>query len=1123
MRSLWLHFERVAWCYFVGLCALVLLASHAWSGNHWSEGLSSRQRFVAFPHVDAGYRAIAQKRFDVAIKEFERALQLSPNNPILVEHLAEAHAASGDLDKAIAVIDSQLEKVPGNTYLTAAKQNYERQAQNVVFQEAQSLRNRPAQLREYVRTHEPVIMSAFAEDTWLGLLAAASTLSDDLLEDYQPQFPQNVAVKRNLLLFMLLREGGYAQADALIDQWPNSELRDARAIDGLSYELLTRGNPDQSLRLLIKAYPFDGATAAQRGQLMTRMVIADSRSRNKQLMANFLDQQKASISSSLQERDWLTLASATFGQSLSAFVNYVVRYPSNESLLEAEIQSRIEAGAPLPSGVSWERVMSQVGPSSEALMDTLTFRLVENGSYSSAWALLIERYPFADQPAAQREKLLERMALIAGKEPSLITASERKRLSTPLDTAELRRLQASIVDQADFKLVEDGAYASAWALLVERYPFDDQPLAQRELLLGRMALIASKEPSLITPAERKRLSTPLETAELRRLQASILDQAEFRLLEEGAYSSAWALLIERYPFDDQPLAQRELLLGRMALIAQREPSLITQSALKRLSIPLDSVALRRLQASILERSGDCVGLRQVLGDMSAAYTWIEWVLLGDCYQKQQRSGLAQYAFERALQLNPTPANQRAVAYAAYQNKDNERAVKAWRAVLQAGDLSPTDWFAATITALAAGDIDLARQWLQGYEAAQGEANAGYWALKARILSVDDLPGAIDAMRRSVEMEPVVGHYVEMAQWQDKLGDLQGSIATLERAVALQPKDGVAQADLGFRYFRADEMRAARGAMQAALKLRPNDVAVTEQLAYIDQRLGENTESKRYIKLSVDHLLRYPSDELTAQEQDRLFSLRRMHEDLSRRWTLSLDALVGNSPAASVQSPVPGQNFKSYSQIEFDYRLGDPAINNGKTLSAYARVFGGSGAQNSALPIYAPVLGVGLRWKPFSEQVIYFAVEQQVPLDRGTSAPANTMLRVSGSFFNTGEYSDDWHPVGPGWFTQNLYLDGAYYLRNQAYALTADYRFGYHHKVAQGQTIQPYVRALTNKVSNETTPDIRVGAGVRWNIWANQSRYSAYSTRYYLGLEVQGAIKTYQSDRVSVFITLGARW
>jgi adsorption protein A len=234
-------------------------------------------------------------------------------------------------------------------------------------------------------------------------------------------------------------------------------------------------------------------------------------------------------------------------------------------------------------------------------------------------------------------------------------------------------------------------------------------------------------------------------------------------------------------------------------------------------------------------------------------------------------------------------------------------------------------------------------------------------------------------------------------------------------------------------------------------------------------------------------------------------------------------MSSTSPAASVQSPVPGQDFKSYSQIEFDYRLGDPAVNDGKTFSVYGRVFGGSGPNNAALPVYAPMLGMGLRWKPFSDHVIYFAAEKQIPLDQGTSASANTMLRVSASFLNTGSYSDDWHPTGSGWFSQNLYLDSAYYLSTQAYALTADYRFGYHHKLQQGQTIEPYTRLIATKISGETSPDVRIGVGVRWNIWANQSRYSAYANKYYAGLELQGAIKTYQNDRLAALLTMGVRW
>jgi adsorption protein A len=75
---------------------------------------------------------------------------------------------------------------------------------------------------------------------------------------------------------------------------------------------------------------------------------------------------------------------------------------------------------------------------------------------------------------------------------------------------------------------------------------------------------------------------------------------------------------------------------------------------------------------------------------------------------------------------------------------------------------------------------------------------------------------------------------------------------------------------------------------------------------------------------------------------------------------------------------------------------------------------------------------------------------------------------------------------------------------------------------QAQTIEPYTRLLATKISSEISPDVRVGLGVRWNIWANQSRYSAYASKYYVGLELQGAIKTYQNDRFAALLTMGVR-
>lgn len=946
---------------------LVPLAS--WSQEDWSQGLSARQRFTVFPHVDAGFRALNQKRFDTAIKEFERANTLAPNSPILIGYLAETLAASGDPAKAISLIDAQLVRTPDVPVLLQKKHVYAQRITNSILKKAEALKNNPNQLRRYLTSNRPEIESAYAESVWLNLLAQASTPQDNLLNAYQPKYSDNNRLKQRLSLMMLTKSGAQNQANQLIDQWTPADLAQTAHVDGISYELLTQGHPEQALRVLMKAYPFEGYPAVERHQLVTRMLIANGRSSDKALMQNFLKDQKRHLASSAQEREWLTLVSATVGQSLTPFTDYTLRYRDNASILEAEVQRRLEAGAPLPKGTDWEETVAQLGQAGDPLLDALTYRLVESGANAAAWHLLMTRYPFNGMSPSLREKLVLRMDLIATRLPSLLDVSEQARLSAPLDSSRLRGMQAAMLKQV----------------------------------------------------------------------------------------------------------------------------------------------------------GDCTGVRKVLGDLSEQYTAADWMMLGECYQSQHRSGLAQYAFEEAVRRHPTPEAERALAYSAYQNKNNALATEAWKVAIKTGPMTSENWLAATVTALAADEKELAAQWIAQYEQAQGQKTAEYWAIKARVLSTEHLPEAIKAMQTSLKLTPIETNFVVLAGWQREVGDTSGAMDSLKAAIALQPEDGSARADLGFLEYSQGDLPAAQTQMEAALKLRPEDMRVTEQLAYIDQRLGDNNQAKHYIEASVDHLLRYPTSEQTPARSESLYALRRMHEDLSRRWTLSIDGMSSTSPAASVQSPVPGQAFKSYSQIELDYRLGEPAIKDGKTISVYGRVFGGSGPQNSALPVYAPMLGVGLRWKPFSEYVFYLAVEKQVPLDHGTSAPANTMLRASASFLNSGVYSDDWHPAGAGWFSQNLYLDSAYYLSTQTYALTADYRFGYHHKLKEGQTLEPYSRFLATKISGEDSPDIRVGLGVRWNIWANQSRYSAYANKYYVGLEVQGAIKTYQNDRVAALLTMGVRW
>jgi adsorption protein A len=166
---------------------------------------------------------------------------------------------------------------------------------------------------------------------------------------------------------------------------------------------------------------------------------------------------------------------------------------------------------------------------------------------------------------------------------------------------------------------------------------------------------------------------------------------------------------------------------------------------------------------------------------------------------------------------------------------------------------------------------------------------------------------------------------------------------------------------------------------------------------------------------------------------------------------------------------------------------------------------------------------GLRWKPIGSQNINLAVEEQTPLDHVAGNQTQAMLRASASFLNSGNYSDDWHPTGPGWIAQNLYLDAAHYMTSGLTSLTSDYRISYHDKIEIGQTIEPYTHLQLNTLNNQVNHDLRAGLGVRWNCWSGNTQYNAYPSKVYIGLEAQHAFTTYLNEKNVIFLSLGGRW
>ncbi|ONG17866.1 phage receptor [Escherichia coli] len=411
------------------------------------------------------------------------------------------------------------------------------------------------------------------------------------------------------------------------------------------------------------------------------------------------------------------------------------------------------------------------------------------------------------------------------------------------------------------------------------------------------------------------------------------------------------------------------------------------------------------------------------------------------------------------------------------------------------------------------------------------------ALYAWLQAQRYIPGqpelALNDLTRSINIAPSANAYVARATIYRQRHNVPAAVSDLRAALELEPNNSNTQAALGYALWDSGDIAQSREMLEQAHKGLPDDPALIRQLAYVNQRLDDMPATQHYARLVIDDIdnqaLITP---LTPEQNQQRFNFRRLHEEVGRRWTFSFDSSIGLRSGAmstannNVGGAAPGKSYRSYGQLEAEYRIGRNMLLEGDLLSVYSRVFADTGENGVMMPVKNPMSGTGLRWKPLRDQIFFLAVEQQLPLN-GQNGASDTMLRASASFFNGGKYSDEWHPNGSGWFAQNLYLDAAQYVRQDIQAWTADYRVSWHQKVANGQTIEPYAHVQDNGYRDKGTQGAQLGGvGVRWNIWTGETHYDAWPHKVSLGVEYQHtfkAINQRNGERNNAFLTIGVHW
>lgn len=1063
----------------------MLLACPAPAGAESPAGddLSAYQRFVIHPRLARGIEAQRHGDHGGALAQFERARQLAPASVVTALYLAYALRQAGDRPAARRVLEEQLRLTP----------------------------------------RHPKLMAALADDApWLP----------------PPLSPQEQAA---------LARAEQQQELAVLDLQRRQEVED-RIAD--LRRRIAAGQVDEADALMAKLAVLDPVLRtgldrdlAQRAIHLQHWSVA---------RAAFDRIDEAGLLSASDARQWLQvcLAGGDTGAARSLLGKPLLQGTTPLLMVARVMQARGETAAlqtlvvgrwprfeQADEEAEWLRFRAAGLPNEPQVTASLPLRFASNRPLRATLVLpaLMAQGRFddagrmlAELPADQGR--LERFALASARDDRI----EVERVGGAL--VRDRPDDLALLDRVSYQLVRLAAAGPAVDLLVAAWPFG--------------AHLASSPPSgRPAPSASGTLAAKSAAAAAARPDTAVI-----------------ASIVA-----DPALRLR--LIDRLVELVDKAPALVPIPARAPLAVPLADALLRERQALMFSAWQDCAAIRRLLGDFAGAYRAPSWVRLARCY-REAAPGLAQYALAEALAREPTAPHRLALAYQAYEVED-------YRAASEA--LKPLD--ARVLDAdqlLAAGDDASLERWLARYEQAGDDANDDrYWWWRARLAEPGRPDRALEAIGRAIAIRPAVDYYQLQARLLERRGDAAGARDALERALALKPDDPTLLTALALAHADAGDPVAAAAVLARVATRQPDNPAIDRQLTWFYLRAGDLSAARAQARRVIDELDRdlatvtasasitvgttvnatagasgtatttagarnidgatvsdsgggftrvatWPDDSTLAQaRRDDAHAFRRLHETLGRRWTFAADAWVGNQLSYSGRSGEPGTAYRGYSQAELDYRLLGQAGSGDAALSLFSRVFASSGAGDSAWPLHRPTLGVGLRWKPLVDRVLYLAIEPQLPLGDRDGRRSDLLLRASASLFGDGPFGDDWHPRGRGWFARNLYLDLARYVRDQRWAFTADLRGSYHWKLAEARTLEPYAHLQYSGIRGDDIvrfdKDLRAGLGLRLNQWQGASRYDAWPTRLSAGIEIQHAFRSFLPERNVVLFMLRGRW
>ena len=624
------------------------------------------------------------------------------------------------------------------------------------------------------------------------------------------------------------------------------------------------------------------------------------------------------------------------------------------------------------------------------------------------------------------------------------------------------------------------------------------PLLQKRLLLARQTLSAPPQPN---PAR----GTPPAAAVAARFSPSAdLDQRSYQPIVAGQPAQALALLEQRLGRTSGPIG--EPLASRLVnLYGQVRPP--SSALLARLAPRLAPELRGRLYTQLVDRD-QCQRLPALAanpGPTSAS----EWLARGEC-SIASRPGEAVVYLQRAGALG-LAESRNLLAFALAAAGEPAEAYRVWSTLPTRDRDQPTVQAAMAQVALELGRLEQAEQHWQTL----AQPTLAQWRLGGLIAQArGELALALERYGPVLASSRDGADFYQAGLIARQLGQRQQARTWLSRANELSPGNGRYLSDTGFTLSQDPERSVRDQAVPVLLE-------ASRQLggnAAIEAELGNRYREQRNRPAALQHLaaaISLESDAASATEpletpaqRQRIYGLKRTYEALARNdsWLINVTA-APDGVAQTINEALINANNSFVGTVIYEHRLA-PRLATG-SLFGYGRVISANDAFNGQNQTAG---GLGLRWAPIQGlNTNLFAEAYQGQLGQITSS--DLLLRINGSLLDQGHWNAEWKEDRRAWNERSLYFDAAWFV-NQGQTLSlVRYSQGRTWRLGGGlarslqggsaQTLSPYLLGQFTQQNAQT--DLRVGLGLRWQLWFGQDQRRAYRRKLTARGELQQSL------------------